>query len=196
MGKTNGPRCGRTPSATSARRRARAGFSLIEVLVALSVASIALTAMAATIASSRMATTTAREATLAKEAVRRTLETIKSQDFPLVFALYNGTGDDDPGGAGTAPGQGFAVAGLDPREGDADGLPGEIVLPEGVLPGVLLENLNVPRLGLPRDLNRDGAIDGNDHSGDYRLLPVLVRVEWQSRGGRAKVELRTMLVTM
>lgn len=196
MGKTRISVHGRGPSAARGRARRRAGFSLIEVLVAISVASIALTSLAATIASSRMATTTAHEVTLAKEAARLTLESMKSEPLAQVFARYNGTDEDDPGGVGTGPGNGFAVDGLEPVEGDEDGLPGEIVFPEGAFAGTLREDLKDPKLGLPRDLNRDGVVDAADHSGDYRLLPVLVRVVWQSKGGPAQVEFKTLLVTL
>ena len=48
-------------------------------------------------------------------------------------------------------------------------------------------------MGMPRDLDGDGVIDALDHSGDYRLLPVLVRVAWRGSSGPAKLEFRTML---
>jgi hypothetical protein len=46
----------------------------------------------------------------------------------------------------------------------------------------LREDTNAPRYGLPWDLNGDGAIDANDHSGDYRQLPVVVRMRWKKAG--------------
>jgi hypothetical protein len=58
---------------------------------------------------------------------------------------------------------------------------------------VLREDVNLPELGMPRDLNGDGAVDAGNHSTDYRLLPVIVRVRWQGAGGPSQFELKTML---
>jgi prepilin-type N-terminal cleavage/methylation domain-containing protein len=49
----------------------------------------------------------------------------------------------------------------------------------------LREDTNAPRYGLPWDLNGDGAIDANDHSGDYRQLPIVVRMRWKKAGQQA-----------
>ena len=46
---------------------------------------------------------------------------------------------------------------------------------------------------MPRDLDGDNGVDGFDHEGDYRLLPVLLRLEWQGRSGTRRAEIRTML---
>jgi hypothetical protein len=58
---------------------------------------------------------------------------------------------------------------------------------------VLRENLALPELGTPMDLDSDGVIDGNDHAADYTVLPVLVRVRWQSPIGPAQVQLQCFL---
>jgi hypothetical protein len=42
-------------------------------------------------------------------------------------------------------------------------------------------------------MNADGASDANDHSADYLLLPVLVRVRWRGPAGTTQVELHTWL---
>ncbi|MEL6906471.1 MAG: hypothetical protein AAFP22_13755, partial [Planctomycetota bacterium] len=81
----------------------------------------------------------------------------------------------------------FAVDGLDPRADDADGAVGAILFPEtDAAPGTLREDLNDARFGLPADLDLDGAIDANDKSTSYRLLPVRIEVDW--RGGRVVVD--------
>jgi hypothetical protein len=48
-------------------------------------------------------------------------------------------------------------------------------------------------LGMPRDLNLDGVIDALDHSGDYRILPVRVLVEWTGMSGNRTHRLETVL---
>ena len=175
--------------------RARRGITLIEVMLAVSVMSIALTSFIVGILSSSVATETSHEATIAQEAVRRMVETLQAADFTEVYALFNANGADDPDGAGTAPGNGFVVDGLQVLSGDADGLAGEIRFPTADKGGVLVlrEDLVSTVFGTPRDLSGDGVVDDEDHSGDYQLLPVWVRVQWTGKSGPGKYETRTQL---
>jgi hypothetical protein len=123
------------------------------------------------------------------------LVTMQAETFAQVFARYNSTGTDDPGGIGTAPGANFAVPGLEPRPGDPDGMVGQILFPATAgAPSVLREDLVDLALGMPRDLNGSGGTDSANHAADYQLLPVLVRVDWASAAGRGRTELKTMLV--
>ena len=132
--------------------------------------------------------------TIATQEGRRMIERLQAEPFAQVFARYNDDPADDPGGAGTGPGADFDVSGFTAWTNDADGLAGEIVLPTTALaPGVLREDVVDTSLGMPRDLNGDGVVDANDHSSDYRLLPVLVRIRWQNASGRNSVEFKTML---
>ena len=48
-------------------------------------------------------------------------------------------------------------------------------------------------LGMPRDLNADSALDGNDHAGDYTILPVRVRIEWTGINGDRFMEMATAI---
>ena len=179
----------------SRARSARAGFTLIELMFSFGALLVVLLGFTRMLLSSHMAASTGHEATLAKEAGRSMIEVLQAADFAQVFALYDATGQDDPGGANTAPGAGFAVRGLTAIEGDADGLPGEILFPvQAGAPAVLREDLVLPNLfGELADLDADGNTDALDHSGDYRVLPVLVRVEWQSSGGNSRLEFRTVI---
>lgn len=146
------------------------------------------------ILSASRATSTQHEWTVAQEAARGVIETLHAADFADVFARYNDDASDDPA-SGASPGAGFAVASLSPMAGDADGLAGEIVFPTTHVLGALelREDAFVPRLEMPRDLNGDGVVDDEDHAGDYRILPVLVRVEWRSPAGKARLEMATLL---
>lgn len=131
------------------------------------------------------------ERALASEAARQRIEMMKATSLADVLASFDDDPANDPGGAGTAPGATFAVPGLTPRAGDADGMVGAVVMP--VIGGALREDFVDVGLGMPRDLDMDGAIDGADHSGDYALLPVRVRIEWRGRAGDSSLELRTVL---
>lgn len=65
--------------------------------------------------------------------------------------------------------------------------------PAGAPPGspaVLREDAWLPRFGLPYDLNGDGAIDDQPRGADYRALPVVINLHWQSPGEIAQT-LRT-----
>jgi len=163
--------------------------------VSVVVVTIALAGFTASLRSSQAASETSQEMGLAQHAARTIVEQLQAETFVDVFALYNGVAGDDPEGAGTGPGSFFTVEGLNLLADDADGFAGEIVFPtlDGA-PGQLREDAELPVLGLPRDLDGDGAIDGFDHSADYQLLPVLVRVSWRSSTGQpASYQLRTLL---
>jgi hypothetical protein len=57
----------------------------------------------------------------------------------------------------------------------------------------LREDLDAPELGLPRDLDGDGVIDSEDHSGDFRILPVVLELEWVSPSGPQTLRMSTVL---
>jgi type II secretory pathway pseudopilin PulG len=176
---------------TVGSRASRAGFSQLELICAVAFLLIATLGFSQSlIAGMRLADAT-HERALAIQAARQCLEELEDGTFAQVFARYNADPADDPGVAGSAPGSAFAVAGLNALGDDADGKVGEIVLPASGTQ--LREDLDLPELGLPRDLDGDGVIDATNHAGDYQLLPVLVRVEWRSKGAPMKVELRTFL---
>jgi hypothetical protein len=167
---------------------------LIEVLVAFTAFLIVMLAFSKVIVGSMAATSTDHEANLAKEAGRAIIETLQAEDFDDVFALYNSDDADDPV-FGAAPGNFFPVAGLDLRAGDVDGFVGEILFPTdgAALPGLLNEGLQDSRFGCPRDLNGDGDTLDQLPSGQYGLLPVVIRIEWDGTTGASSMQLRTLL---
>ena len=52
----------------------------------------------------------------------------------------------------------------------------------------------MPALGMPRDLDGQGGIDAQDHSNDYCILPVTVRLEWRGAAGDSQLDLHMVLV--
>ncbi len=178
------------------RANGRAGHTVLEVLIAFLVLCAGLLGFARAIGSSMTASTASYESTRAREAAREMLELIATSSTSEVFALYNDDPNDDPGGVGTAPGPHFEVEGLPLSWDDDNAFAGEVLLPVfEKAPGMLREDFS-GGLGMPRDLNGDGDIDDADHSGDYLMLPVTVRVEWRGSSGTSQVELRTMLGNM
>lgn len=116
-------------------------------------------------------------------------------DAGQVLALHDEVEANDPGGVGTAPGPDFAVAGLDPRREDPDGMVGRVLFPtDPDDPAVLREDLVDATFGMPRDMNADDEVDGDDRSGDYFLLPVRVRLEWRGVSGDRALDIDTLLV--
>lgn len=190
----------RRAAAPCNRRRplaSRGGLTLLETVVSLSILVVSLLAFTRVVIASMQAARTEREVTLARQAARQVLEQMQGEPLAQVFARYNASNLDDPGGVGTAPGNRFAVPGLQPRLDSPDGMVGEIVFPIVDVAGVaqLREDVVDAGLGMPRDLNGDGLVDSVDRSADYELLPVLVRISWRGRNGPAQVELKTLLAS-
>lgn len=181
------------------------GFALVELVLVLGVLLVALSIFSATIAATSRQRSTNRENAIAAEAARAVLEDMRARSFDRLWALYNADPEDDPEGAGTAPGHRFAVPGLDPAPASPDGLIGEVRLPVAwgaptVEDGVtrpakleLREDAVDRRLGMPRDLNGDLVVDGLDHGDDYVRLPVEIELEWRGKTGRHRFTVATML---
>jgi type II secretory pathway pseudopilin PulG len=156
------------------------GFSIVEMVVVFAIVTVAISMFARTLASSKKLDPMATETTIAASASRTMLEKMKNNAFEDVFKLYDATPADDPGGAGSGPGAEFDVPGLTPV---APGVKcGRIIFPGDS--NILREDIDDAILGMPRDLNADGVIDSQDHSGDCLLLPIRIRVEWIMRGSK------------
>lgn len=169
-------------------------MTLVEIAVALAVLTVSVYLLSSTITSVLVHAEAKHERTLAVDAAMNQLELMRSLPFEDVFALYNGAEDDDPGGFGTAPGPHFDVKGLTAQDDDADGFVGRVVLPS--MTATLRENAALPALAMPRDLNGDVKIDGENRAEDYILLPVLVRIEWEGRVGKRSLEMSTLLAKL
>lgn len=171
----------------------RSGFSLVELLVVMVILAITLGEVTRSLINVAHLEPVQRESALALNAARSKLEEMRARPFEELVARYDADPANDPDGPGTAPGSGFAVRGLDLRDGDPDGWQGAVLLP--LVGGELREDVADAALGLPRDLNADDVVDGLDHAGDFSVLPVRVRVEWSGgAAGERSVELVTTLV--
>jgi hypothetical protein len=166
--------------------------TLIEVLISMIVLLVAVGGMLGSISSFAMLAETSREKAIALAAAQRTLEQMQLEAFDEVFVRFNDSAADDPA-AGASPGPDFAVTALQPRAGDADGLPGRVIfsVAPGV-PGALREDLADADFGMPRDLDGDGLTDGANHAADYAVLPVRVVIEWGGTNNGA-LELQAVL---
>lgn len=165
---------------------------MIEVLIAISVVMVAMLAAVSTLTSTAILGQSNDETTIATQGARSAMEVLRGLDFQSILPSYNSDPNDDPGGVGTAPGIHFEVPGLSVQDGDTDGFVGRVLLPFDASES-LVENLDLPQYGMPRDLNGDGSIDGIDHSSDHIILPVLIVVEWTGRTGNRRIEFSTIV---
>ena len=162
----------------------RAGFTLVEVLIALTVLTISVNGLASFFtAVPRMMDEAQRKRTVMDETLGM-YEELRGQDFESLFVRYNETTFDDPA-LGNAPGNQRILTETARALGSDPGRPASISLffptPAGS-PGELRENTVDPSLGMPRDLNGDGVIDGLNHASDYVVLPVRIEVKWSEAG--------------
>jgi prepilin-type N-terminal cleavage/methylation domain-containing protein len=173
-------------------RRPRSGFTLVELMLVMTILAVALVAMGDTVLTVNRLGPVNEEGARALEAGRGMVETLRGTTFAEVYARYNDDPADDPDGPNTAPGKHFVVPRLSPRQDDPDGFVGEILLPGTT--ATLREDVDDVDLGLPRDLNGDGLVDVLDHATDYGILPVIVRLEWSGTSGPRRLDLPTALV--
>lgn len=181
----------RSPHNTTASKAG--GFSLVELMVAISILTVALGAISSALVATTSLNTLNREMMIALDAAHAQAERLRGETFSEVFARYNtDPGDDPPLPIGKAsPGNTFDVPRLNTRPDDPDGFVGEILFP--VIGGQLREDAVDADLGMPRDLDLNTAIDSADHSNDYRLLPLRIRLEWTGENGNQAIDLVTVL---
>jgi type II secretory pathway pseudopilin PulG len=176
-------------------QRQRLGFTFVELTIGMAVLLVALLIFSSSVSGVAKQRTVNRETNLAVAAARNLIETMRAAEFEQLWALYNADPLDDPFGAGTAPGNRFVVEGLDDTP-DGGGFDGEVIFPsveDAVLGWQLREDLEIPELGMPRDISGDSVVDDQDHGDGYFLLPVQVRVRWRSPIGTREYEMTTQL---
>ena len=173
------------------RRKGRAGFTLLEILISLVVFMLAAGAAISSLVSAMTLGRINRETSRAVDAAQSVVEQLQGEAiFSEVFYRFNATTADDPA-TGVSPGWNFAVPGLNVQPGDPDGFVGQILFPGN---GVeLREDFIDPELGMQRDLNGDTNIDNANHAADYNVLPVRIRIDWAGARGNRRVEIITVL---
>ncbi len=175
------------------------GFTLLEIAMAISLLGTAILAAALQVATDAQVVQMNRETTLAMNVAREMVDRVKNHQnlntatYRDIFAAFNETTIDDPV---VAPGAHVAAQGLHVQAGDADGMVARVRFPvDPNNPAVLREDIDDSVLGMPMDLNGDGLIDANDHSGDYVVLPFSVVVEWRTmRGANRSLELSAVVI--
>ena len=171
----------------------QAGFTLVELLIALTVLTISANGLVSFFtAVPRMMDEAQRKRTVMDETMGM-YEELRGQEFASLFVRYNETTLDDPA-FGNAPGNERVLTETARCLGSDPGSPASIRLYFPALSGSpmeLREDMVDPGLGMPRDLNGDGVIDGLNHASDYVVLPVRIEVRW-SEGGADKTHSETL----
>lgn len=174
-----------------------AGFSIVEVMVAVAVLVLAIVGIVGSMLSAMALNRVNRETAIAQQAARRAIEEVSGIPFRETFAIYNANVGDDGGMSVPERGPDFVVAGLQPQVGDPDGMCGRIMFPVVVdLAGneELREDVFDVGWSMPRNLDNNLTWpDTDDKAGTYIILPVRVRVEWVGVTGNRAIELETML---
>lgn len=181
----------------SSRRSASLGFSLIDVIVAVTLITVALGGMLAVMFSNMRLARVNEQTAIAMDALTQMAQQLRAEDFGTIFANYNANANDDPGGVGTAPGPNFAVPGLDLQQGDADGFVGRIAFPAppaGAPADSLREDSTDAAFGMPRNLGEPAGIDALDHATDYSLLPVRIQIDFRGASGPQTRRMDLLLV--
>jgi prepilin-type N-terminal cleavage/methylation domain-containing protein len=176
----------RTHNRGSRSRPTQAGFSLIEAMVVAAILAIGALSLSAVQVQSMSLTRSSRETSAARQAARLAFERIHEVPVAYAFASFNDDKSDDPGGVGTAPGASFTI--------DTDAGPMNCRIDFPTVSGTVREDVVLPRFGMPRDLNGDGAIDSRDHAKDYLVLPVRVRITWSGAKGAREFDVHAMLL--
>ena len=166
----------------------RRGFSLVELMIVLTIMMVAMSMFAHTMTSAARLDPAASETAIAAEAARTMLERMRKYPFVERFTRYNDDPTDDPDGNGTAPGNHFNVPDLNPPPGSR--FVGEITFPS--VGTAIREDVTDAALGMPRDLNGDGVVDSSDHTHDCVILPVRVQLTWASQTGKGGTRTFTM----
>lgn len=173
----------RVGSALASRRKCRAGFTMLEVSLALTLLVVAMAAMGASNMRMNALRRSNRDRTVAQNAV----QTISEEMQAIARA-----GAADPAGLashvltavanGGQLGNTFDVPELTPQSGEAHVGSIRVITDETANDTALkLE------LGLPRDLNGDGDAADSDVSASARLLPVVVTLRWHSQAGDQQI---------
>jgi len=158
----------------------REGWTLLELMVSLVVLTIGVVSFIMALTSSMKLGAAGHDRDIAVNAARQMIEQMRAySDFSTTFAHYNANAN-------------FEVDGLTVKADDSDGYVGRIAFPTSG--SELREDTSDSDLGMPKDLNGDGAIDASDHASDYIILPVTVYVEWFGSGSDWSVEVRALLV--
>jgi type II secretory pathway pseudopilin PulG len=169
--------------ARAGKGKGRAGFTLVEIGLAMTILMVALMAMSASTLQTHNLRRQNRERAVAQNAMRLISEQVHALADEIRRTGGNWSQDLmqelSPGGA---LGNTFAIEGLTPAPGEASVGTITVIVDETQTDAML--NLE---LGLPRDFNGDGVADNPDVTGTANILPILVVARWNGVSGDVRI---------
>jgi hypothetical protein len=181
------------------RLRPDAGFGLVEVLFSSAILVIAVLGNASSVSTAHSTFRAVEERGRAVEVMARFLERMRGDDdWAGLYARMRVKSRETEGDTGRTG------LGVDPelRMYAPTAYYPDFTVPEDLgtvsflvqVPGLsvggslptLRESQDAPRYGLPADLNGDGEITSESREGDYRALPVVLRMRWTRRNGASE----------
>lgn len=159
------------------------GMSLLEVMIAMSVLAVGIMAGMSAQMSITELTLANQEDLLAINIARQKLAELKDAPFSSLFSSYG-------------PNSGAQTVDVSSLQSGA--LPGgtvTITFPVDNA-GKLNETVIDSAMGMRMDLNGDGATNSSDVSGSYKVLPLRITVQWNSRTGTRQLSLNTLLTKL
>ena len=185
-------------------RNKEAGMTLLEVVIAVAVLAVAVCGTVGAMLACYQMNTRSREENLATAAAQDMLATIRETPFENIVASFSGTtfrvnGLNTPAG-GADHGEVIIIADETPDEAvysrDLElpaGPDGLDLNGDGDRTDVL--NAPDPTSTFPYDLDGDGAlVTGAVAPANFKLIPVVVLVRWESSTGMARLQFMTMIV--
>ena len=175
----------------------RAGFSLVDVCVSMALLAISLGVLIASAFSAMKLDQVNASTALANQALRRMCEEMQAMPVDEVIDAY-WTPEDEQEDQRDDDLVQKTLARLTVRDELLADVKGTLPVARARFPlgddgRTLREDLDRPELGLPRDLNGDGTIDSDDHRADFRILPVVLQLDWNGPSGPQSLRLTTLL---
>ena len=197
------------------------GFSLVEVVIAMSVLAVAFFGMISVITYTTRNNQTTKERILAMRAAEKMVETMLSKPFSSIYSLY-GNPLKDPSNPANLDNYAYPVEGLQPWAGNAYVMyiyfptdnwannydPKVFVNPVSAVGGKLLESKTAKFMeltdsaGVPvsLDLNQNGIAPDtiaslDDCTATYKLLPVKIEVNYIGMAGRGQLIYRHIFLS-
>jgi uncharacterized membrane protein YbhN (UPF0104 family) len=183
---------------TSSLRRRRAGFALVDALIATAILLVAALGHVSSVVWQHRMNRTTEEGSVAVETLARFVDRLRADaDWATLYSRLRTLSQESTGAsAASSLGADPALVCHSATTYYSDftvpsALPGAkflVQVPSTLVDGVaaLRENAVLSRYGLPYDLNADGTVDGASRDDDYATLPVVVRIRWQRAGQDAQ----------
>lgn len=160
-----------------ARHRRQRGMTLIEVTFVVISLTVALAAVTQSMATGSAARYRLERQALALDAVRDVAETVRATPIDDIVGTFGAAGD---------PGERFSIPGLDGEE-----LAGRILI---ISDETLTDQEIGMTLGMPRDLDGDGAATNTDVTGTALVIPVIVEARWGPAGNPEVLRLPLVVI--